>query len=119
MGVAPAGGFRNGVGIGQRPFSAVIPAKAGISPVRHGLQGGIPAFAGMTENDRVQPSVRSGESRGPVQKHAGFVSAFWAPAFAGVHISNVRYRPFAAAPPASGPSGTGRRRVATGPREVR
>jgi hypothetical protein len=27
---------------------SVIPAKAGISPVRHGLQGGIPAFAGMT-----------------------------------------------------------------------
>jgi len=30
-----------------RLFS-VIPAKAGISPVHHGLQGGIPAFAGMT-----------------------------------------------------------------------
>jgi len=41
----------------------------------------------MTENDRIQPSVRPGESRGPLQKHAGFVSAFWAPAFAGVRIS--------------------------------
>jgi len=73
---------------GPRPFSVVIPAKAGISPVHHGLQGGIPAFAGMTEHDRIQPFVRPGERRGPLQKHAGFVSAFWAPAFAGVHISS-------------------------------
>jgi hypothetical protein len=88
MGVAPTGNFRNGVESGPRPFPVVIPAKAGISPVRHGLQGGIPAFAGMTEHDPIQPSVRPGESRGPLQKHAGFVSAFWAPAFAGVHISS-------------------------------
>jgi hypothetical protein len=40
-----------------------------------------------TKNDRIQAAVRPGESRGRLQKHARFVSAFWAPAFAGVRIS--------------------------------
>ncbi|UNU43249.1 hypothetical protein EAO27_11380 [Sphingopyxis sp. YF1] len=45
-------------------------------------------ISGMTENDRIQPFVLPGESRGPLQQHARSVSAFWVPAFAGVRISS-------------------------------
>ena len=34
------------------PYRAVIPAKAGVSPVRNEVDGEIPAFAGMT-NERL------------------------------------------------------------------
>jgi hypothetical protein len=87
IGVERVGAIEEAAGIGRachcEQYRGAQPSTQ--RPVRRGLIEALCRGAGFRVGSG--PLVNPGESRGPVRKHARSALEFWAPAFAGVHIS--------------------------------